>query len=76
MTTTLKGKTVTETQKLFDQFHRLVLKQLNPDTEINDLGKLKFFSGIWQFPSRVKCATLCWHAMKGALNKEDSVTTE
>ncbi|MCK5214533.1 MAG: SUF system NifU family Fe-S cluster assembly protein [Candidatus Omnitrophica bacterium] len=76
MTSALKGKTLDQSQNLFDQFHRLVLKELNPESEANDLGKLKIFSGIWQFPSRVKCATLCWHAMRGALNKDNSVTSE
>ena len=41
------------------------------------LGKLIVFGGVREFPMRVKCATLCWHAMKSAINGEDdTVTTE
>ena len=42
----------------------------------NSLGKLAAFSGIWHYPARVKCASLCWHTLKGALNKEKTVSTE
>ena len=76
MTSFLKGKTIAEAQKTFDQFHKLVVGELKPDRDPNDLGKLTIFSGIWQFPARVKCASLSWHAMHGALNKVQTVSTE
>lgn len=76
MTTSLKGKTVAEVNILFEQFHRLILGELKPETDPNVLGKLAVFSGIWHFPARVKCASLCWHTMKGAVDHQKTVTTE
>ena len=76
MTTSLKGKTLKEADVLFDQFHHLIKGELHPDKDPNVLGKLSVFSGIWHFPARVKCASLCWHTMKGALDKVKTVTTE
>lgn len=76
MTVALKDKTVDEARALFKEFHGLLLGELKPDTDPNQLGKLKIFSGIWQYPSRVKCAALSWHAMNGALNSLESISTE
>ena len=76
MTQALKGKTVAEAETLFDEFHKLIIGELKPDTQPNHLGKLAIFSGIWHFPARVKCASLCWHTVKGALNRKESVSTE
>jgi nitrogen fixation NifU-like protein len=76
MTTALKGKTLDEAKVLFQQFHRLITGGLNPDKEEHTLGKLAVFSGIWHFPARVKCASLAWHTMNGAIERKDTVTTE
>ena len=76
MTTALKGKTVAEAKVLFNEFHRLVIGDLKPDAGPNHLDKLAVFSGIWQYPSRVKCASLGWHTMNGALDKQQTVSTE
>lgn len=77
MTEALKGKTVEETGKLFEEFRKLVVGQIHPDRDMHHLGKLAIFSGIWQYPARVKCAILSWHTMKGALEKEQKpVSTE
>ena len=76
MTQSLKGKSVDEAKKLFKEFHNLIIGELNPDKDQHSLGKLAIFSGIWHFPSRVKCASLCWHTMNGALDREKTVTTE
>ena len=76
MTAFLKGKTLSDAETIFQQFHKLVIGELNPDRDPNDLGKLAIFSGIWHFPSRVKCASLSWHAMHGALNQQKTVSTE
>src|SRR3989338_9408404 len=54
MTSAIKGKTVPEAQKLFQQFHKLITGGLDPDKDQNTLGKLAVFSGIWHFPARVK----------------------
>ncbi len=73
MTTHLKGKTSQEALATFEVFHDLLLGKTGVS---GDLGKLQVFSGIWKYPSRVKCASLSWHAMKNALNKIGAATTE
>ena len=76
MTAALKGKTIAQAKVLFDEFHRLVIGELKPDGKTDHLDKLAVFSGIWQYPSRVKCASLSWHTMNGSLDKVKSVSTE
>jgi nitrogen fixation NifU-like protein len=76
MTVCLKGKTMDEANILFAQFHRLILGELKPEKDPHVLGKLAVFSGIWHFPARVKCASLCWHTMKGAVDRQQTVSTE
>jgi nitrogen fixation NifU-like protein len=76
MTNALKGKSVSQALELFEQFHRLVRGELKPDRDPHALGNLSIFSGIWEYPSRVKCAILGWHTMKGALNQAKMVSTE
>jgi nitrogen fixation NifU-like protein len=75
MTQALKGKTRAEAEKFFNNFHRVVTGQANGDQA--DLGKLAVFSGVSEFPLRVKCATLAWHTLQAALEgKQDAVSTE
>ena len=76
MTTNLKGKTVEEAKVMFEEFYKLIKGNLNPDQEKHHLGKLTIFSSIWHFPARVKCASLSWHTLKGALENKVSVSTE
>lgn len=77
MTSMLKGKTKAEAEKLFDSFHKLVTGELTPDEQNNVLGKLAAFSGVCEFPARVKCAILAWHAFRAALDSpETKVSTE
>ena len=77
MTTSLKGKTLAEAEDLFASFHRLVTGQPDRAMDHVELGKLAVFSGISEFPVRVKCATLAWHTMLGALEeKTETVSTE
>lgn len=66
MTTAVKGKTEAEAGELFDRFHRLVTGTLEPG-QAETLGKLAVFSGVSEFPVRVKCATLPWHALRQAM---------
>lgn len=75
MTQSLKGKTKEEAEKLFQHFHSLVTGKVNGNQA--ELGKLAVFSGVSEFPVRVKCATLAWHALHAALEgKEAAVSTE
>jgi len=76
MTQSVKGKTHAEVETLFDEFHRMVLGELDEEQTPNQLGRLKIFAGVREFPARVKCASLSWHTMHAALNGEDLVTTE
>ena len=76
MTESLKGKTVTEARALFEKFHAMVTS--SPDTEAEDLGKLSVLSGVREYPTRIKCASLAWHTLKAAVSGEAEapVTTE
>jgi nitrogen fixation NifU-like protein len=76
MTAALKGKTKAEAEALFEQFHHLVTTEEN-GADPADLGKLAVFSGVREFPARVKCATLAWHTLRAALSGDEKpVTTE
>ncbi|MBK7933286.1 MAG: SUF system NifU family Fe-S cluster assembly protein [Pyrinomonadaceae bacterium] len=76
MTQAVKGKTRAEAEHIFDEFHKMVTGDLDIETADNDLGKLKIFAGVLEFPARVKCASLSWHTLNAALRGEDVVSTE
>jgi len=77
MTSMIKGKTVEEAEKLFENFHALVTGNLGNNPDLSELGKLSVFAGVQEFPVRVKCASLAWHTMISALDKDSKeVTTE
>jgi nitrogen fixation NifU-like protein len=77
LTQILKGKTREEADALFERFHDLVTGKGARDGNGPELGKLAVFSGISEFPVRVKCATLVWHTLRSALaGSEEVVTTE
>ena len=74
MTERLKGQPVSEAEALFGSFRNLVTKA---DSEPSaDLGKLAALAGVRKFPARVKCATLCWHALESALDGKETASTE
>jgi nitrogen fixation protein NifU and related proteins len=76
MTQAVKGKTKGEAEVIFDEFHKMVLGELDEDSDDNHLGKLKIFAGVREFPARVKCASLSWHTLNAALHGDGTVTTE
>ena len=77
MSTVLKGKTRAEAEEWFEKFHHLVRGEMKGETGIDELGKLAAFSGVSEFPARVKCAILPWHTMKNAIEmKKETVSTE
>jgi len=76
MTQAVKGKSKQEAEQLFEEFHRMVTGKLDEEREPNDLGRLKIFAGVRDFPVRVKCATLSWHTLHAALNEQQAATTE
>ena len=76
MSSTVKGKTKDEADRLFESFHRLVTGE-GGGLDAADLGRLAAFSGVSEFPARVKCATLAWHTLRSALEGDkDTVSTE
>lgn len=74
MTGAVKGKSRVEAEALFEQFRKLVTGGLTP-AEAETMGKLAVFSGVSEYPVRVKCASLSWHALKAALEGPDTVVS-
>ncbi|HEX9563420.1 MAG TPA: SUF system NifU family Fe-S cluster assembly protein [Gemmatimonadaceae bacterium] len=64
MTQAVKGKTRTEAEALFEGFHNLVTGKVGDAPPDKSLGSLRAFAGVSRFPTRVKCATMAWHALK------------
>ena len=77
MTERAKGKTRAEAEALFDVFHKLVTEGPAEELDTSQLGKLAVFSGVCEYPARVKCATLAWHTLRAALQgSAEAVSTE
>ncbi len=67
LTTLVKGKTVEEALKIKNAFVEFMTKD-QPEGEAKALiGRMTMFSGVKEFPIRVKCATLGWHTLGDAL---------
>jgi nitrogen fixation NifU-like protein len=77
MTESLKGKSLAQVEALFDMFHQLVTGKPPTAGTAPELGKLAVFSGVSEFPARVKCATLAWHTLHAAIQGQgEPVSTE
>ncbi len=77
MTELLKGKTLTDAESFFGEFHDLVTSDFAGEPDRDKLGKLAIFAGVREYPIRVKCATLPWHTFHAALRSDsEAVTTE
>jgi nitrogen fixation NifU-like protein len=77
MTSFLKGKTLAEAREAVAGFQGMVTGNGTQSSSRIDLGKLEAFSGVCEFPARVKCATLAWHTLEAALaGKAEAVSTE
>ncbi len=77
MTQSIKGKRIDDIEQLFGVFHEMVTSEPSADIRDEGLGKLSVFSGVREYPVRVKCATLAWHAMREALHETgETATTE
>lgn len=75
MTEAVQGKPIAEVRNLFERFHTMLTK--DNEIELGSLDKLTVLAGVRAFPARVKCATLAWHTLEAALNKQaTTVTTE
>ncbi|MGB9702698.1 MAG: Fe-S cluster assembly sulfur transfer protein SufU [Candidatus Kapaibacteriota bacterium] len=67
MTTLIKGKTIEEAQEIYNEFHEIITKGCAEHEPTNE--NLEIFCGVKDYPSRVKCASLAWHTLEDALNK-------
>ena len=67
MTENLKGKSIDEFKHMFDAFHDMATADMDTPPDEETLGKLAVLAGVKEFPSRIKCATLCWHTVKSAI---------
>jgi nitrogen fixation NifU-like protein len=76
MTQAVKGKSKDEAETMFNDFHRMVLGELDEENEPTSLGRLKIFAGVREFPARVKCASLSWHTLHAALAGGGTASTE
>jgi nitrogen fixation NifU-like protein len=75
MTESVKGKMAADATALVERFLRMITS--SPDSPIDHLGKLAALAGVRQFPARVRCASLAWHALRAALeSREEVVSTE
>ncbi len=76
MTEALKGKSEDEALAMFGRMHGLLTGDSEAAGDATELGKLAALSGVREYPTRVKCASLCWHTMKAALAGTRTITTE
>lgn len=77
MTTALKGRSHDEALALFGRVHAMLTEGPNGNVHPDEVGKLAVLSGVWEFPMRVKCATLAWHTLRSALEANGArVSTE
>ena len=77
MTESIKGKSLSEVERIFEGFHTLVTSVPSSEVDSSGLGKLAVFGGVRGFPMRVKCATLAWHTMNAAIEESgETATTE
>jgi nitrogen fixation protein NifU and related proteins len=74
MTSAVKGKTRAEAEALFERFHQMITGS-GEEVDEKALGKLVVFSGVSEFPIKVKCASLSWHALKAALDGPNTVVS-
>ena len=71
MSKIIKGKTIEEVDILFDKFHKLCTGQDIGIENDDEIETLQVLSGVSKFPTRVKCATMSWHAIKEAQHSEN-----
>jgi len=70
MTDAMKGKSIEEAESIFNEFHELVTNE--DEIDFDKMGKLAVLAGVRNYPTRVKCATLCWHTLNSALHGDET----
>lgn len=73
MSEKIKGMSIDEALVLFDQFCEMVKSSHKNEAHEQSLGKLSVLQGVHEYPSRIKCATLAWHALKSSLKGDDGI---
>jgi nitrogen fixation protein NifU and related proteins len=77
MTQAVRGMTAEQARRLLTEVHLLLTEGPEAAADLAALGKLAALSGVWQFPARVKCASLAWHTLRSALEGSGAaVSTE
>ncbi len=77
MTASVKGKSKAEAEALIEEFRKMLSREAGTEYKTRHLGKLAVFSGVCEFPARVKCATLAWHTLYSGLeNRAKVISTE
>jgi nitrogen fixation NifU-like protein len=74
MTEAMKGKQLDEAESIFNEFHEMVVGDAD-GVDQEKLGKLAAIAGVRDYPARVKCATLCWHALHNGLSSNSETTS-
>ena len=70
LTDTVIGLSSSDAMAFFDAVTAQLAGDEGKDGERVDLGKLRALAGVRDYPSRVKCATLAWHALRSALRRD------
>ncbi|MBP0492401.1 Fe-S cluster assembly sulfur transfer protein SufU [Roseomonas indoligenes] len=79
MTETVRGKTAAEARDLAAHFREMAMTGTCPDCGAameDEMDRLQALSGVHEFPSRVKCATLAWHTLNTALDGGKEASSE
>ena len=77
MTESVKGKSIEKAQEIFESFRAMITMDKDVEIDRDELGDLEILEGVSAYPTRIKCATLSWHAMHAALaDDEGTVSTE
>ena len=77
MTESIKGKSLEQAKTIFESFRKMITRKPGEEYKSEILGDLELLQGVSQYPARIKCATLSWHALQSALHEDDdTVTTE
>lgn len=69
MTMAVKGLQREAALALFTRVHTMLTTESEGDASPAEVGKLAVLSGVWEYPARVKCATLAWQALRSALEE-------
>lgn len=76
MTSELKGRSIEEAHREFGTVMSLLTSKEAPEVDLGAIGDLAALQGVRQFPARIKCATLSWHALEAALQGGTKASTE